>query len=81
MPKARPWTPAEDEFIAANHHEISVSAIGAQLNRPKNAVSGRLNRLGLCRSRGEPTRNASYKEPWRPGRDPIPSHLLLSDLC
>lgn len=40
-----PWTKEEDAFLIANQPTMTMREIGERLDRPRNAVIGRWNRL------------------------------------
>jgi hypothetical protein len=58
-----PWTEHEDQMLVDEYRDGCVGIIrqiAFQLNRTRNAVIGRANRLGLTRS----------KQPWKPKSGP-----------
>ena len=43
----KPWTPEEESYLAENWGSVTVDGICKHLNRTKNAIMVRVNRLGL----------------------------------
>lgn len=53
---ATPWTPEEDAVIVENWAKLSATKLGQLLNRSKNSVIGRANRMGMKKGHAYPTR-------------------------
>jgi hypothetical protein len=46
-PKERPWSPAEEAYLEANVHHVSVKALARRFRRSPTAVKLKAKRLGL----------------------------------